>query len=451
MATHNRVRGRVLAGLCAGLLATVLAANPAASRPTMAATTLRVWYATDDPTEAPLIGSLASSFQAAHPGVTVSLSTYSLDDMNDKMQLALSSGNTPDLIYTTPRGPGLPVYVRANKLLDLSSAAHAAGWSSSLRPNLLAGYNDALSPTGVAGDKVYGVPYAMAAVGILYNQALFTRLHLAVPTTLAAFEAACAKIKATGLIPLGMGNADGWVGDDWYLTLVNALTEPSSLLPEQRLDPHFSFGGTPFIQAAGTLQRWASQHYFTPQFGGLDAQDGVDSFFDGKTAMQLVSSTENGQIVQLAAKTKTPIGIFAFPSALAHRPGVMPQSGYAGWAVPKAGKQPALAESFITQMLSAGSARALLGHGLLPARQLSGADIAATQGFQRAYLRALVTATPGVYLDGAPVPNLNATMEANVQLLLQQVEGPAFLVRSLQTVYDSHGLKASSTRTDGEF
>ena len=72
-------------------------------------------------------------------------------------------------------------------------------------------------------------------------------------------------------------------------------------------------------------------------------------------------------------------------------------------------------------------------------------------GFQRAYLRALATATPGVYLDGAPVPNLNATMEANVQLLLQKVEAPAFLTRSLQTVYASEGLHASSTRTDGEF
>jgi raffinose/stachyose/melibiose transport system substrate-binding protein len=295
------------------------------------------------------------------------------------------------------------------------------------------------------------VPSVLAIVGVLHNQAIFSRLHLAIPTSLAAFEAACALTHAAGFIPLGLGNADGWVGDDWYLTLVNALAGPASLIPEQRLDPHFSFSGPSFTRAAATLQTWAGRQFFTPQFGGLDAQDGIAAFFQGKTAMALISSTENGQIVSLSAQTKIPVGVFAFPSADGKQAPVMPQSGYAGWAVPQASRQPALAESFITQMLSAATARVLLAHGLLPARQLSSGDVAGTQGFQRSYLRALATATPGVYLDGAPVPNLNATMEANVQLLLQRFETPSFLARSLQLVYSSGGLHASSTRTDGEF
>src|SRR5689334_11349051 len=93
-------------GLRIGMLSTVVAgltaaaATPAA-KPSMAATALKVWYATDDPTEAPVIQALAAGFQASHPGVQVQLSTYALDDMNAKMQLALSSGHTPDLIYTT--------------------------------------------------------------------------------------------------------------------------------------------------------------------------------------------------------------------------------------------------------------------------------------------------------------------------------------------------------------
>lgn len=421
------------------------------ARPAQAATSLRIWYATDDPTEAPVIQALANSFEAAHSGVKVSLTTYSLDDMNDKMQLALSSGNTPDLIYTTPRGPGLPTYVRADKLLDLSAAARKDGWAASLRPGLLTSYNDLLSPTANAGGHVYGAPYLMAIVGVLYNQAIFTKLHLAVPTSLAAFEAACAKAQAAGYIPLGLGNADGWLGDDWYLTLVNAITGPGPLVPEEHLDKHFSFSGSAFVQAGTLLQTWANKHYFTPQFGGLDAQDGINAFFQGKTAMSLISSTENGQIVSLANQTKIPVGVFAFPSADAHKAPVMPQAGYSGWAVPKASKQPALAEAFITQMLSHATAQALLKHGLLPARQLTASDIGGTQRFQHSYLQALAKATPGVYLDGAPIPNLNATMEANVQLLLQKFETPAFLVRSLNLVYSSGGKHASSTRTDGEF
>jgi hypothetical protein len=43
-------------------------------------------------------------------------------------------------------------------------------------------------------------------------------------------------------------------------------------------------------------------------------------------------------------------------------------------------------------------------------------------------------------------------MEANVQLLLQGYEAPAFLVKSLQEVYASHGKHGGSTaRIDGEY
>jgi hypothetical protein len=88
---------------------------------------------------------------------------------------------------------------------------------------------------------------------------------------------------------------------------------------------------------------------------------------------------------------------------------------------------------------------------MLPAYRLDVRTAHTSAPFQREYLDALDLATPGVYLDAAPIPNINATMEANIQLLLQGYETPAFLPRSLQEVYASRGAKATSTRTDGEF
>jgi hypothetical protein len=88
---------------------------------------------------------------------------------------------------------------------------------------------------------------------------------------------------------------------------------------------------------------------------------------------------------------------------------------------------------------------------MLPAHRFDASTMRPASAFQRQYLDALDHAAAGVYLDSAPIPNLNATMEANIQLLLQNVETPAFLTRSLQDVYTSRGTRASSTRTDGEF
>jgi ABC-type glycerol-3-phosphate transport system substrate-binding protein len=70
--------------------------------------------------------------------------------------------------------------------------------------------------------------------------------------------------------------------------------------------------------------------------------------------------------------------------------------------------------------------------------------------FQRAFLAALATATPGVYVDAAPIPNFLATMEAHLQLLLKGRETPHTLTQRLQDVYASRGRTATFTRTDGE-
>jgi len=101
-------------------------------------------------------------------------------------------------------------------------------------------------------------------------------------------------------------------------------------------------------------------------------------------------------------------------------------------------------------MLSPETAALLLSHGLLPTHAVSrSARVSAS--FQQDFLQALNTATPGVYLDAAPIPNFNATMEANIQLLLAGHLSPDFLLTRLQATYVSGGRGATGTRTDGEF
>ncbi|HEX6506513.1 MAG TPA: extracellular solute-binding protein, partial [Chloroflexota bacterium] len=274
--------------------------------------TLRVWYSTDDPVERAWSQQLARRYEALHPGIQVMLRDYSFEELNTKLQLALSAGDPPDLAYVTPRGPGIPAYVAAHRLRDLTGAARTHRWASELRTGLLTAYNRPFAFYGAPAGSVVAVPTSLAAVGILYNRSLLQRLHLQVPRSLAAFEAALARARSAGYTPVGIGNADGWLGDDWYLTLVNALVPGSSLQPEQQLSPRFSFRRPPFTQAAATLQRWSNRGFFTQDFGGLDAQEGVDLFFQGKTLFQLVSSSENSQILQDQQRTHLSIGIFSF-------------------------------------------------------------------------------------------------------------------------------------------
>jgi raffinose/stachyose/melibiose transport system substrate-binding protein len=419
--------------------------------------TLRIWYSTDDPVERGWSQELARRYQAAHPNTHVQLSVYSFEDINTKLQLALSAGDPPDLAYVTPRGPGIPAYVGAHKLLDLTRSARIDAWASKLRPGLLTSYNQPFSYLGIPHGHVVAVPTSLAAVGVLYNKTLLRRLGLGIPASIAAFEGAASRAAAAGYTPIGIGNGDGWLGDDWYLTLVNALVPRQKLEPEQRLDPHFSFRRPPFLKAGDILQRWAGSTWLTPNFGGLDAQEGLDLFFHGSTLFQLISSSEDAQILRDEQRTRMPVGVFAFPAASGPR--VMPASGYLGWVIPAASPHQSQAISFINSLLTPSTSAFLLQQGLMPAERtvLSArnrsalAARGAANAWQSDYLRALDTARPGIYLDAAPIANLNATMEANVQLLLQGYEQPTFLVKSLQEVYSSHGHGGSTTRIDGEF
>jgi len=411
-------------------------------------TTLRIWYSTDDPVERGWSQGLARAFERMHPNMRVDLVDYSFADLNTKLQLALSAGDPPDLAYVTPRGPGIPAYVGAHRLRDLTAAATRLGWAAKLRPGLLASYNQPFAGYGAPRAHIIAVPTSLAAVAVLYNRTLLTRMHLGVPATLPAFETALARARAEGIVPIGMGNADGWLGDDWYLTLVNSLVPPTGLAPEQRLSHSFSFRRLPYLRAGQTLQRWAQRAYFTADFGGLDAQEGVDQFFRGQTLFQLVSSSENAQILADQRRTGLPIGVFAFPTAAGPAGSTVPQSGYLGWVVPAASRNPGSAIDFINSLLTPTITMYLLRHGVIPA---SPSPRGAAATWQEQYLRAVDTARPGIYLDAAPIANLNATMEANVQLLLQGIEGPQFLVKALQSVYASGGRGGSSARIDGEF
>jgi raffinose/stachyose/melibiose transport system substrate-binding protein len=416
--------------------------------------TLRVWYSTDDPVERGWSQTLARQYSRSHPHVRVALSDFSFEDMNTKLQLALTSGTPPDVAYVTPRGPGIPAYLAAHRLFNLSAAAQQRGWSAALRPGLLSSYNAPFALYGAPKGSVMAVPTTLAAVAVLYNRRLLTRLHLSIPASLTQFETDLAKAKRAGYTPIGIGNADGWLGDDWYLTLVQALVPPGALTPEQRLQRGFSFRKPPFLQAARLLKSWADQGYLTPNFGGLDAQEGVDLFFHGNTLFQMISSSENLQIGQDEAQMRLPVGVFAFPRKGGRT--VMPQSGYLGWVVPAAGTHHAQAIGFIDSLLRPTLGEVIRRQGFLPATASAGrvpgpTRRSTTQSWLNDYQQSLQAAEPGVYIDAAPIANLNATMEANVQLLLQGYEPPSFLLTALQESYATRGARGSTARIDGEF
>jgi raffinose/stachyose/melibiose transport system substrate-binding protein len=423
--------------------------SPSASRQT-----LRIWYATDDPVERVWSQSLAGRFEESHAQVAVRLTVYRFDDFGDALRHAISSGNPPDLAYVTPLAPGIPTYAQAHDLADLTSAARTGSWFSALKPGLLAAYNRPFRAGGARSGAVLGVPFELAAAGVLYNRRLLARLHLAVPASLPALETALAIAHHAGYTALGIGNEGGWPGAELYSTVAAALAKPSAIAAEARADPRFDFRAPPFLRAATMLRGWADAGYLTEDFDANDAQEGIDQFFQGRTLFQLVSSSENAQIASAQKTTGVPIGMFAFPAAGGGP--VMPVSGYLGWTVPAAGKHRGLAVQFITAVLSPSTSSFLRRRGLLAAhaepsdaRDAAPPPYAGEPTWQRAFEQALRRARPAPFLNAAPVAHLDAVMERYVDGLLNRRIRPAGLVNDLEAVYAT-GKAWSAAQPSGE-
>src|SRR5947209_14405767 len=140
------------------LILTGLLAGCGASAASGGKTTLTIWCSTDDPVERVWSQHLARQFEASHPNVRVKLDALSFEDINTKLQLALAAGDPPDVAYVTPRGPGIPAYLGAHRLLDLRTAARQRGWADALRPGLLSAYNAPFVLYGAPKRSVMAVP-----------------------------------------------------------------------------------------------------------------------------------------------------------------------------------------------------------------------------------------------------------------------------------------------------
>ena len=135
-------------------------------------------------------------------GIDVELSTLPFDTMRTVLQTQLRSGEGPD-VFNWGSGPGFGgALAEAGLVADLTAAYEENGWEV---------YDFAKERVTVDG-KVYGVPGEMETIGLYYNTEIFADLGIEPPQTLDDLRAAAETIKAAGIVPMALGDQEGWEG-----------------------------------------------------------------------------------------------------------------------------------------------------------------------------------------------------------------------------------------------
>lgn len=262
------------------------------------------WHQQTEDSLAELYHGLVDEFEAANPGITVSLEMRATDQQKEALRQSLGTSAAPD-IYFSQSGPGLGgEYVKLGGSLDLTKYYDQYGWSDRFVPAALAGV------TQYGGH--HGVPWSQFIIEVMYNKPAFAKAGITdLPKTYDELVAAADKLKAAGIPAMALGGTVNW---HVMRLLDNQLeTACGSAKTDALTHVEASWAEESCVTDTFTeLKRWGD-NYMIQGFMGLDNDQAAQEFIQGRAAMSIEGDWFNAIIKENGASLDD-FGVFAFPT-----------------------------------------------------------------------------------------------------------------------------------------
>ena len=144
-------------------------------------------------------------------GYTVNQVAIQNDTYKEKLVIAMSSGECPDMYSSWSGGP-MYEYIDSGFAQPIDDLLD----QSDVKDKLLA----AAIEQGSYNGHVYAIPYLnVSLAGIFYNKDMFEQYGLEEPKTLADLENICATLKENGITPFALANGSKWTGSMYFMSL----------------------------------------------------------------------------------------------------------------------------------------------------------------------------------------------------------------------------------------
>lgn len=301
--------------------------------------TLTLWHY-EGPTSAMGLAwaEAIKQFQDSHPGVTVKFEEKGFEQIRQTAGQVLNSDEAPDIMEYNKGNASAGLLAKQGLLTDLTAEAGRRGWDKLLGPSLqtTARYDD----RGImGGDTWYGVPnYGELGDVVYYNKELFAKHGVAVPGTLAEFEAAMDTFVRAGVTPLSVGGAE-YPAQQILYSLALSQASRSFVDSFQLYKGKVDFRGPELTFAADRFAEWVRKGYIAKNSAGIKAEDMGVAWTKGTFPMVVSGTWWYGRFVTEAAFDWD---AFLFPGNTLH-----PGSSGNLWVVPARSKAKSLAYDFI--------------------------------------------------------------------------------------------------------
>ena len=239
-------------------------------------------------------------------GYTVTVVPTQNDTYKEKLVVAMSSGECPDMYSNWSGGP-MYEYIDSGFGQPIDDLFNA----SEIKDKLM----DAAVAQATYNDHVYAVPYQnVSLAGIFYNKEMFEKYGLSEPKTLADLENICKTLKDNGITPFALANASKWTGSMYFMSLAARY---GGLEPFQKaVAGEGKFTDDCFIKAGEKIQEWVNAGYFPEGVNSLSEDDGQAKqlMYQESAGMLLCGSWYTGTFSSDSEEFYQKIDWFPFPA-----------------------------------------------------------------------------------------------------------------------------------------
>lgn len=346
------------------------------------------WGANDDQ-RAAFQKNLIDVYNATQDEYEIVMEFRNTLDTEIPVMLAANSG--PDIVYSS--GPSFcNVYVKENKLVDLTPYSEQYGWKDRLLPALY----DACTVQG----KLFSLPNAISVGGIYYNKDLFEKKGWKVPTTIAEVEQIMDAAMADGLYGAAAGNRN-WrpCNDNFSSVMVNHFVSPTNIY--DCLTGAQSFTNPDMVAAVAKTQEWYKKGYLSgSDYTSLETRDCVQLVADERAAFFFSPSL----LIQLCTTTfegkEDKFGFAPMPALYKEGAKVYDVSMPCTFSINAAAKYPDECAKILDIMMTAKFAQGMTetwpGYWSVPLRDMSEIDTSNMQGLSKAFMELIIEAGPEI-------------------------------------------------------
>ncbi len=286
-------------------------------------------------------------FEKKHPDVEVKMLRIPNDAYKQKLAVAMSGGNPPDVFHSWGGG-WLKHFVEQDKVLDITQNTDFEHF------NKLALNNSTFN------DKVYGLPLSMTIDVVFYNKEIFEKYGLQPPKTYEEWLTIIDTLNENDVIPIALTNATKWPGAYYLMNFASRIEGPE-LFDSAYNRKGRGFDDEGYVKAGEYIQEMVERDAFNPGFNGVpyDEGQGRQLIYTGQAAMMDMSISFLNNVRQEAPEFEEKLDFFVFPTVEGGKGDQTQIGGATGpvWSVSKDSKNSDLAVELLKELTSTETAQ----------------------------------------------------------------------------------------------